>query len=147
MVVRNSLDVRYQGQSYTLNVAWQQEQDEPIESCISRFHQVHEKRYGHQLELPVELVNIRVALRAHTTPITFPRLQNKPPAKPVDSVFLCGINHPVARFERKDLAPGQEITGPALITETVSTTLVAPGWKSTTDTWGNLLLEYLNTPP
>jgi N-methylhydantoinase A len=39
------------------------------------------------------------------------------------------------------LSVGAEIRGPALITERVSTTWLAPGWRCFVDTHGNLLLQ------
>ena len=50
-----SLDLRYRGQSSTLNLEWEND----IETAAARFHQLHRARYGHQLDNPVELVNAR----------------------------------------------------------------------------------------
>jgi N-methylhydantoinase A len=49
-----SLDLRYRGQSYTLNLPWQ-----GIAATGAAFHVLHEQRYGHRLSTPVELVNLR----------------------------------------------------------------------------------------
>ncbi len=52
-----SVDLRYAGQSYTLAVPWS-----GVGDTERAFHAVHRQRYGHRLELPVELVNLRCAL-------------------------------------------------------------------------------------
>lgn len=136
LAVTRSLDLRYQGQSYSLNVAWA----DPA-SCAAAFHAAHARRYGHRLELPLELVNVRVGLRAAA-----PELQlaappaPRQPAAPRARATLHGIGPGVGVYARAALAPGQRIDGPALLTETVATTYLAPGWSCVRDTSGNLLL-------
>ncbi len=44
-------------------------------------------------------------------------------------------------FERDQLRPGQELAGPALISEANATTVVDAGWKARVDARRNLLLE------
>ncbi|MBL4828172.1 MAG: hydantoinase/oxoprolinase family protein [Spongiibacteraceae bacterium] len=132
-----SLDLRYQGQSYTLNIAWSNNTQ-----AIAHFNQRHKQRFGHELDLPVELVNVRLALRAHTQQVHLPTIEPKPIAQAITSLSLYGVKQAVALYQRKDLAPGQTVKGPALIIEQVSTTFVAQGWQACCDQWGNLLLEY-----
>jgi N-methylhydantoinase A/oxoprolinase/acetone carboxylase beta subunit len=47
-------------------------------------------------------------------------------------------------YQRQQLAAGQRIKGPALICETVSTTLIDSGWGAEVDAWGNLILQRLS---
>lgn len=51
------VDLRYVGQSYTLPIQWSDSA-----TVIKDFHTMHKSRYGHDLELAVELVNLRVSL-------------------------------------------------------------------------------------
>ena len=44
-------------------------------------------------------------------------------------------------WRRQDLGAGCRIEGPAIVTETVATTWLAPGWDCEVDALGNLLLE------
>jgi N-methylhydantoinase A len=44
-------------------------------------------------------------------------------------------------YARDDLSVGQKIAGPALITETVSTTYLAPEWEAKVHETGCLLLS------
>jgi len=130
-----SLDLRYQGQSYTLNVPLRE-----VEQAERDFHQLHEASYGHRMAAPVELVNLRVSLNGPESGLSLacePELQ---PAASTDWLRLSGIEQPVARYERDRLAPGQRLSGPALITEMASTTWLAPGWEATLDGNANLLL-------
>ncbi len=130
-----SLDVRYCGQSATLNVPW-----EGVAACRQGFRERHRQRYGHSLDLPLEVVNLRVALQARGEPVTW---ETEPPA-PGDrqdtTTQAWGIGRPVPVTARVGLLPGARLHGPALITETVATTWLAPGWSCEADRAGNLLL-------
>jgi len=132
-----SLDLRYQGQSYYLNVPWQ----EDLAACERAFHRYHAERYGHDLELPVELVNLRLGLHAGATALSLTPVVPAQVQPPYDTVPLYGVDQPATVYARDGLVAGQQLDGPALITETVSTTYLAPGWNCEVDTVGNLLLN------
>ncbi|HIA08297.1 MAG TPA: hydantoinase/oxoprolinase family protein, partial [Chromatiaceae bacterium] len=51
------LDLRYLGQSHALTVPWSS-----IAQVTEQFHRQHEQRYGHRLELAVELVSLRASV-------------------------------------------------------------------------------------
>jgi len=133
-----SLDCRYLGQSYFLNVKWKN-----IDAAINDFTNLHGKRYGHQLELDVELVNLRVALKAKIEKIKLPRISNDKVQQKIKSVSLFGVEEAVKLYQRDKLNCGESIAGPALIVETVSTTYLARGWFCQVDESGCLLLEKL----
>ena len=135
IIAEYSLDCRYLGQSYFLNVKW-----ESVELAIKSFQQLHEKRYGHQLELDVELVNIRLALKSPAEEIQLPLITSNI-TKVEGNLKTESIEKTVALFERDKLSCGEKILGPALITETVSTTYLAPGWSCEVDTSGCLMLK------
>lgn len=132
--VEYSLDLRYAGQAYFLNVPW----TTPAGSREA-FHQLHAQRYGHALDMPVELVNVRVGLFSQGPA---PRLTavTTTQAKSPQSVALVGIADPVHVYPRETLAEENTVRGPALITESVATTFLAPGWSARVDQFGNLLL-------
>lgn len=133
-----SLDCRYFGQSYFLNVKWNS-----IEMAVKDFQQLHEKRYGHQLELDVELVNVRVSLKCKAQEIQLPKIKSNTASTEKGIASLYGIEKDVSIYNRDELSSGEKINGPALITETVSTTYLAPGWVCEVDKSACLLLEKL----
>ncbi|HYW04212.1 MAG TPA: hydantoinase/oxoprolinase family protein [Gammaproteobacteria bacterium] len=138
IAVHRSMDLRYRGQSYTLNVA----ADEAA-AARQAFHRAHAVRYGHAMDLPVELVNVRVNVRGPVPDIPLETLPSARPGEEAPSrAPLHGIGEPVPVWSRDALGAGAQLRGPALVTETVSTTFVAPGWEARVDPWGNLLLYW-----
>lgn len=132
-----SLDVRYCGQSYTLNIPFVD-----LQQVSEDFHQLHQQRYGHRLNIDIELVNLRQRVFARTKGIELPIIARGTTA-PSDTVSLYDLGQTII-YQRQQLGAGQRIEGPALICETVSTTLVDSGWSAEVDAWGNLILERLS---
>jgi N-methylhydantoinase A len=135
--IERALDLRYRGQSNTLEIPWGSGVD-PGETFTRR----HTEAYGHVLDLPVELVNLRVRVRAPPPPI---RLEREglavEPARPARRLAAHACREPVPVLDRADLADGGSITGPAMVADSVATLWVAPGWTAGLDPIGNLRLE------
>jgi N-methylhydantoinase A len=131
-----SLDLRYQGQSSTLRIGWQN-----VARCEQDFHNRHREQFGHALEMPVELVNIRAGLHAAHSPPDIPRLLGGEPSAPIAHVDVLDEDSPVPLYRRETLCINQQLSGPVLISEASATTLVTGGWRATVDEVGNLLLE------
>jgi len=140
-----SLDLCYQGQSSTLNIPWKIS-NSTINDAISSFHQMHESRYGHRLDCDVELVNVRTGLRGPlpnltlSIPIGGQRSTASASIYTPRAFYINGTFTTIDVITRETLTKGETINGPVLITETVSTTLINPGWSCTRDKAGNLLL-------
>ena len=136
LTCQRTLDMRYQGQAFTLNVPWQH-----ISGSVTAFHNLHEQRNGHRLGLPVEIVNVRIHMRGPAPGLTLPQTPHRTAPPPTQNTQLYGISEPAAIWPRDHLQPGQPIAGPALITETVATTFIAPGWQGVPDLYGNIQLS------
>ncbi|MEZ5541495.1 MAG: hydantoinase/oxoprolinase family protein [Pseudomonadota bacterium] len=130
-----SLDLRYQGQSWSLNLPWQGRA-----ATRAAFESLHARRYGHRLDSPVELVTLRCGLHGPALDIPLPALARGRAASPRYTA-LAGYSRPVPVYARGELCAGQCLDGPALVTETVATTWLPAGWSCTVDAVGNLLLE------
>jgi N-methylhydantoinase A len=131
-----AVELRYKGQSFTLDLPWQ-----ALAGLEAAFHQRHQQRYGHALDMPVELVNIRVTVRGDAAEFKVPEATAAEHIMLQGHAGLYGIEDQVPVYQRDCLGPGQMINGPALIVEKVSTTLIARGWQCKADAWGNLLLN------
>lgn len=136
IVAERSAELRYRGQSHSLRVPWR----DPV-AAEQAFHAAHQRRYGHRLDLPVELVTLRVGLQGPLPDIT-PGLWRTGAAAPsAGSVRLSGIGERVPVWHRESLVAAQCIEGPALVAEPVSTTFIASDWQAVVDRYGNLLLS------
>lgn len=125
---RASLDMRYRGQAFELNVPLHP--DDPFPVPLDRFHEAHTREYGYALpERVVEIVTVRVQSVGEV---------DKPAliAEPVSERDLTGT-----LFERASLHPGDRFSGEALVVQMDSTHYIAPGWHACVDGYHNLILE------
>ncbi len=130
-----SLDLRYQGQSYTLTVPWRDSATGEL------FHAAHERRYGHRLDMPVEMVALRVDVRARPRDPGLPRIPDSGgEISPEYHTHAYGQSQPVPVFQRESLGAGHRIDGPAVVVESVATTWIAPGWTALVDPSGTIWL-------
>jgi N-methylhydantoinase A len=136
-----SLDLRYRGQGYELNVP-------AAEDVTARFHNEHQRRYGyHHAEREIELVTLRLRVRLQTPRLQTARRQKtrrmSPRVAPVEraSVFFHDKRVKTPVFERDDLVPGRQMRGPAVITEYSATTVIPPGKRFWLDASENLIIK------
>ncbi len=150
-----SADLRYVGQAFEVRVpAPDGEVDDAfVDAVAGAFHDAHEQLYGYAFRgdgrQPVEWVNLRVT---GVGPIERPRLTELPArdggverartgVRPVH--FDDWVETPV--YWRPDLAPGDVVTGPAVVEEFGSTVPLHPGYLATVDRFGNLLVTRAET--
>ncbi len=127
-----SVDVRYQGQSNTLNLPWL-----GMKKIEQDFHKKHKGNYGHDLDITIELVNLRVRAIKQRQSFILPQWE------PIDRftesyITMPSMEEPVPVIKRSALKTGQRIKGPALITEVSSTTWLSEGWNAEVDNFGNI---------
>jgi N-methylhydantoinase A len=135
-----SVDVRYVGQGYELNLPWGP-------GLLSRFHEAHRKRYGYaDAARPAEVVNVRVRMVAPTGSVPLKRhaAAGKDAGKAIVKkrrAWFAGRRVNVPVYNRDLLRPGNRFPGPALVVEYSATTVVLPGSHARVDGWGNLIIE------
>ena len=135
-----SADLRYQGQGYDLNVPYSP-------AMVADFHDVHLRRYGFANESrPVEVVNVRVRMVAPAPPFE----QTPEPMREGDGrqallttrpVYFGGAFVDTRIYMRDGLAPGDTLSGPAILSEYSSATLLPPGDTLRVDARRNLIVE------
>ncbi len=131
-----SVDCRYVGQTFTLNLPW-----EGADKLNPSFHQAHEARYGHRLDKPVEVLNIRVSLRATIATLAIPSIPATGQLAP-GTTRLAGHDNPVAVYRESTLYAGAGFAGPALLVADHATAFVPPGWTAEVDAVGNVNLAH-----
>jgi N-methylhydantoinase A/oxoprolinase/acetone carboxylase beta subunit len=132
--IERSADLRYRGQSYELNVPWK--------SPERAFHREHARIYGYSLpKRGVEVVTIRVRARVTLAKPRIVRPTRRKGAAMLRRVWISGSWRRVPVWDRQQLAK-IPVSGPALVLDYGSTTLVPPGWRFRVDLAGNLLMEH-----
>jgi N-methylhydantoinase A len=140
MQFRRSVDMRYVGQEYTINMPLGDEflSHRTARELRDTFHLSHQRTYGHASPTePTELVNLRVAAIGE---VKRPELRTRERARlhpeasaQVDEVHMYSqgdrvwIRTPV--YDRAQLGAGNRIEGPALIVEKGATTVVELGFE------------------
>jgi N-methylhydantoinase A len=143
-MAHRSMDVRYRGQGYELNVPYHLHSPT---SSVEAFHRAHQQRYGFSdVERPVEIVNLRLRMiaagerykPARRTPV---RGDGRAACYAERDVFFDG-HFLQSRFYRRDaLVPGDAVLGPAMITEYTSATALPPDCRAEVDGTGNLVID------
>jgi len=133
-----SLDLRYRGQGFELNI--------PAGTGIDkRFHAEHQKRYGyHHAGREIELVTLRLRAQMTVPKLSLGRVATKKPSGSRTErgrVIFQGRALPASVYEREQLRVGRRLTGPAVITEYSGTTVIPPGKKFWVDRAENLVIE------
>ena len=141
-----SIDVRYRGQGYELNLPFTQQ-------LVKDFEQEHRRRYGYAHEgREMELVTLRLRATLRTTPapieaeaFVYPsRAKLTEPSPSKASVQFDGQKLKAKIYSRDQLQPGRKYSGPAIITEYSATTVIPPGWTLRIDKASNLILQRAN---
>lgn len=147
MVLDRSISMRYSGQWRSLTVSAGSGEGFLTEA-VERFHEEHERDYSFRRdETPVEIYQIGLRAIGTTPKPAFPRdgevSKQTPTAQSHRSVFFdeLGERFSTPVFNRDDLHYGSEITGPAIISQLDSTTVVPPGTVAVIDEWSNIRIN------
>jgi N-methylhydantoinase A/oxoprolinase/acetone carboxylase beta subunit len=146
LVLERSLDCRYLGQSYEIDVPFRRART-AREAFLEAFHRRHEKLYSYRHDgRPVEIVNLRVKAVAITPKIPLTRERGSAAQDPkavIRKQPIChgGRTYVGAVLDRSRLRPGNRLAGPALVIDPESTTFLPPGSVARVDGFGNLVIR------
>jgi N-methylhydantoinase A len=144
-----TVDARYAGQGYEIRVGIDSDAiatDGPrhIESEV---HEQHQRHYGHCFpDRLIEIVNVRIACvyrRPHTLAGVVKRVVEDYPRTATVALRESSGQWPIT--QRAALTEGWKSTGPLLIVEDTSTTVVPPRWQARLGASECLLLEQVST--
>jgi N-methylhydantoinase A len=147
---RRSVDLRYRGQGYELNLPF-------TTNLLKEFAQEHRRRYGYtHAAREVELVTIRLRASVKSTNAyvgtgalaSLLRAKPRGPGRatlgslstPEATVLFDGKKLSTAIYSRDTLKPRKTYSGPAIVTEYSATTVIPPGKRFQLDDQGNLLI-------
>jgi N-methylhydantoinase A len=137
--MERSLDMRYVGQGYELAVP-------STLAYEAAFHDLHERRYGYaDPTRATEVVNVRLRAVGSTEKPPVPRheLAGEDAAAAIIGdwrMVFDGVEHASHLVDRTKLQPGNIFSGPALVVEYSTTTVVPPDFSCTVDGGENLIL-------
>ncbi|MCY1401710.1 Acetophenone carboxylase gamma subunit [compost metagenome] len=136
------VDARYLGQEHTVKVALESLE---LPAMLERFHERHQQNYTFRLDAPVEVVNLHL--------VAFGEVPKSPIAPLAVGVDACAEQARVGRrvvefdpqqpvdtpiYRRESLLAGMRFSGPAIIEEATTTTVVRPGDAVEVDAFGGL---------
>jgi N-methylhydantoinase A len=135
-----SVDLRYKGQGYELNVPFGPE-------MAAQFHELHQRRYGFENEMrALEVVNVRVRMVSAAEAFE-PVVQALREGDGSDAligtrrVYFDGRFQATRVYDRDLLCAGDTFAGPAIVSEYSSATILPPGDVLRVDGLGNLVIE------
>jgi N-methylhydantoinase A len=111
----------------------------------AEFHRRHVAAYGYARSEPLSLFSLDVVGLARMSSAQAPRLPDEPAGRAgalssrqiwfADGCLEAGAYH------RSELSDGRHVSGPAVIEQADTTTIVPPDWAGAADDHGNLILR------
>lgn len=139
----SSLDIRYIGQSYEINIPYS-------ENYIDAFKEMHSKLYGYfYAEKAIEIVNLRVRCIGKTQPIQIPKFVQSESVATSTRTKKIFVNfntrsQKVPLFIYDQLVPGMRLEGAALIISNDTSILINHTDVVYVDEYQNLIIEVGN---
>ena len=151
--LRYEADVRYfrQGYEFSLEVNPESVGNGGMQNLASRFGIAHERLYGFKLDAPVELVNLRAIGTGNVIKVEFPKFEKENTdargaivgqhRTSFDGNFVAA-----SVYDRDLLRAGNQVPGPAIITQKDSTTVIHPDHVGAVDEYLNILINPVGGP-
>ena len=150
------IDVRYHGQGLILTIgvdigsfngSGNGSGDNALLNAVRReFDLQHTQMFTFALPAEPEVVNLRAIAIGPDADVGLPIIQTGG-VSPSDaevgraSIFVDDADQAAMVYDRTRLLAGNRITGPALVTELDSTTLILPGHMGEVDSFGNIIIN------
>jgi N-methylhydantoinase A len=145
-----SIDLRYEGQSYELNTPVSGTgplTDAAVRNVIAAFHKLHYQVYAYgSVDEKVEFINLRLTAIGLVPEVKIGTVQATNADEPVKGqrlvyFFAHGfVDTPI--LDRTRLSSGATVTGPCLVEEVASTTVIPPGATAQVDEYGSIIIEW-----
>jgi N-methylhydantoinase A len=141
--LQRSLEMRYAGQAWEVNVGVPTPVPEgsTMRQAFDAAYAAIYGRHGAEEE-EIQLVRLRLVALGIIDKPAAATVAAGPNVHPIVSrpVYFAGAWHQTPVFDRAALGRGAQIAGPAIVQEFGATTVVAPGWRGTIDSFANICL-------
>jgi len=139
IVIECSLDMRYKGQAYEINLPL-------VKDFVEDFHRQHQRLYGHSNPTRItEVVNVRVNASGITQKYSFASAEcvSQPLSPPVGTreAYFHGRLWQTSVYHRETLLAGMEGDGPAILSGGESTIVITPDFRFRIDGVGTLVAQ------
>jgi N-methylhydantoinase A len=133
--MQRTIDARYRGQGYELNV--------PYSSRLTdQFRSEHQRRYGYGYpgrEIEIVTLRLRAVMKSQSPSGKVDLQKNDVPVQSAP-VWFGGKRTKARIYDRASLQTGKKYAGPAIVTEYSATTVVPAGARFALDRTGNLVI-------
>lgn len=142
-----SADMRYKGQSFEIEtpLAAEAVSAHDLAALTEAFHATHERLYGHaDREAAVQIISARMVVQgAKEKPQlpTFPIVPGLAVADGEAVAWLDGAERKISLYRRSGLEAGHYFSGPAVIMQDDTTTVVPAGFTVAVDEFKNLRIS------
>jgi len=141
-------DLRYAGQAFQITVDFSEQElsEKGIQLLTDAFDAEHEKLFTFRLEDGHEILMIRAVTRAKASEIAAREIGDANATLEECEIqgtrfFYEGSWHEGNLYDRSKLHTGLVVSGPAIVSEMDSTTVILPGYEAKVDKVGNLLIN------
>jgi len=145
------MECRYLGQGFELRAKMPNEPltTKNVQVVIDNFYDVHKQQYGHAFKDQItEAITVRVVASADVEKLQLNKLEKGGSKNPEyahlynrDTVFDDNKAVSTPRYDRGKLKSGDTISGPAIVTQHNSTTIIPPDYTATILEVGDILIE------
>jgi N-methylhydantoinase A len=143
MALQRTVEMMYQGQWRSLAVN-APAKIESIGSLIEAFHAEHEREFNYRRdEAPVSIFRLAIKAIGIVPKAELPNYEvrdNTPDPIARRAVWFDGVSHDAAIYQREVLEAGAKFSGPAIVEQFDSTTVVPPGMSARVDAFLNILI-------
>lgn len=145
IVLQRLISMRYVGQWRSLVIPMGHGKD-ALNQAIEAFHAQHEREFAFRNdETPVELYQLQLQAVGKTTKPNFQPVttSNEGPGAPAETraVYFNGEWYDTPVYNRSEVPAGATFSGPAIINQLDSTTVVPPGTDAEVDEWLNIRIH------
>ncbi len=142
--VTHAADMIYQGQIHALRVNVQP--DWEAAHLERAFNDAYREKFGNTLDnMPVAVVNLRTVVVGQRSGAALPqravRAASGVPVAASRRPVHFNAWHDTPVYQRDALAPGMAFSGPAIVEQSDTTTVIEPDMVATVDAHGNLLVK------
>lgn len=138
-------DMCYAGQAYVIQVTFAEGEPLTKDSITKAFDAAYHERFANLLpHAKVKIISTRVTVASTEDVPSVAELTSAPtseaPAAGSTRAYFSGAWIDAVKYRRAELPAGFKVDGPALLTQSDSTTLIEPGFSATVHATGNLLI-------